>query len=59
MKTVRQREDERREEKLRQVHQQIEDGSLVVRRMTPRERAAADAALERRVGRSGKGAPRA
>ncbi len=40
MKSVRQRQEERRDEKLREVRRQIEDGSLVVRKMTPAERAA-------------------
>jgi hypothetical protein len=41
MKTLREREDERRKEKLREVRRQVKDGSLVVRRMTPKEHAAA------------------
>jgi hypothetical protein len=52
MKTPKQRADERREEKLREVARQIEDGSLVVRWMTPKERAAAQAGRERRRNRS-------
>jgi hypothetical protein len=40
VKSVRQREDARREEKLREVQRQIEEGSLKVRRMTAAERAA-------------------
>jgi hypothetical protein len=39
MKTIRQRQDERREEKLSEVRRQIADGSLVVRQMTAEERA--------------------
>jgi hypothetical protein len=39
MKPVRQRAEERRQEKLALVRQQIEDGSLVIRQMTPEERA--------------------
>jgi hypothetical protein len=38
-KSAKQRADERREEKLREVQRQIDEGSLVVRRMTRRERA--------------------
>ena len=52
MKTIREREDERRQEKLREMRRQIKDGSLVVRRMTAEERAAAKAALDRRKQRS-------
>jgi hypothetical protein len=39
MKTVRQRAEERRQAKLALVRRQIEDGSLVIRQMTPEERA--------------------
>jgi hypothetical protein len=39
MKTPKQREDERRQEKLAALQQQIEDGTLTVRKMTARERA--------------------
>ncbi len=46
-KTVKQRQDDQRQEKLREVRRQIKDGSLVVRQMTRKERAAADAARER------------
>jgi hypothetical protein len=38
MKTQREREAERRREKLEHVQQQIRNGSLVVRKMTPEER---------------------
>ena len=47
-KTVKQRQDDKRKEKLREVRKQIKDGSLVVRQMTRKERAPADAARERR-----------
>jgi hypothetical protein len=47
-KTVKQRQDDKRKEKLREVRRQIEDGSLKVRQMTRKERAAAKAAQERR-----------
>ena len=40
MKSVRQRQDERRDEKLREVQRQIDEGTLVVRKMTKAERAA-------------------
>ena len=39
-KTVRERQDERRAEKLREIRKQVKEGSLVVRKMTPAERAA-------------------
>ena len=39
-RTVREQQDKRREEKLRQVEQQVEEGSLVIRKMTPAERKA-------------------
>ena len=40
MKTPRQRAEERRQEKLAVVHQQIEAGTLTIRQMTVEERAA-------------------
>jgi hypothetical protein len=40
VKSVRQRQDERRDEKLKEVQRQIDEGSLVVRKMTKAERAA-------------------
>jgi hypothetical protein len=40
VKTERQRQDERRAEKLRQVRRRIENGASTVRRMTPLKRAA-------------------
>ena len=42
-KSSKQRADERREEKLREVQRQIDEGTLVVRRMTKREQAAHEA----------------
>lgn len=39
-RTVREQQDKRREEKLKQVQQQVEDGSLVIRKMTQAERKA-------------------
>jgi hypothetical protein len=39
-RTVREQQDKRREEKLKQVQQQVDDGSLVIRKMTPAERKA-------------------
>ena len=39
MKTAQQRAEERRREKLADVQQQIDDGTLTVRRMTAEERA--------------------
>lgn len=38
MKTTRQRADEKRAEKLAQVAEQVESGSLVIRKMTDAER---------------------
>lgn len=38
MKTTRERAQERREEKLESVREQVESGSLVIRRMTDEER---------------------
>ena len=40
-KTVRQRQDEQRAEKLKDIKRQIKDGSLVVRQMTKKEKAEA------------------
>ncbi len=37
-RTVREQQDKRREEKLKQVQDQVDDGSLVIRKMTPTER---------------------
>ncbi len=37
-RTVREQQDKRRAEKLEQLQEQIDDGSLVVRKMTPAER---------------------
>ncbi|MGI8660280.1 MAG: hypothetical protein ACR2LH_04485, partial [Thermoleophilaceae bacterium] len=37
-RTVREQQDKRREEKLKQVQEQVDDGSLVIRKMTPTER---------------------
>jgi hypothetical protein len=39
MKTQQQRAQELREEKLASIREQVEQGSLVIRRMTPEERA--------------------
>jgi hypothetical protein len=38
--TVKQREEQRRREKLSDIRQQVKEGSLVIRQMTPEERAA-------------------
>jgi hypothetical protein len=38
MKTVQQRQNERREQKLEQIRRQLADGSLVIRKMTAEER---------------------
>jgi hypothetical protein len=38
MKTARERAEEKREEKLEAVRQQVESGSLVIRQMTDEER---------------------
>ena len=38
MKTMRERADERRQEKLDEVREQVENGSLVIRKMTDEER---------------------
>ena len=40
MKTQKERAEERRKEKLAQIQDQIDDGSLTVRQMTPEERKA-------------------
>ena len=37
-RTVREQQDKRREEKLKQVQEQIDDGSLTIRKMTKKER---------------------
>ena len=37
-RTVREQQDRRREEKLKQVQEQVDDGSLVIRKMTDKER---------------------
>ncbi len=37
-RTVREQQDKRREEKLKQVKEQVDKGSLVIRKMTPAER---------------------
>ena len=37
-RTVREQQDKRREEKLKQVQEQIDEGSLVIRKMTAKER---------------------
>ena len=37
-RTVREQQDKRREEKLKQVQEQVDDGSLVIRKMTNEER---------------------
>ena len=39
-RTVREQQDKRREEKLKQVKEQVDDGSLVIRKMTVKERKA-------------------
>ena len=39
MKTQKQRDQKRREEKLAAIQQQIDQGNLKVRKMTPKERA--------------------
>ena len=39
-RTVREQQDKRREEKLKQVRQQVDEGSLVIRKMTTEERKA-------------------
>ena len=37
-RTVREQQDKRREEKLKQVQEQVDEGSLVIRKMTTKER---------------------
>ena len=37
-RTVREQQDKRRAEKLKQVQEQVDDGSLVIRKMTAEER---------------------
>jgi hypothetical protein len=39
-RTVREQQDKRREEKLKQVQEQVDDGSLVIRKMSAKERKA-------------------
>ncbi len=39
-RTVREQQDKRREEKLKQVQEQVDEGSLVIRKMTKQERKA-------------------
>jgi len=39
-RTVREQQDKRREEKLKQVEEQVQEGSLVIRKMTNAERKA-------------------
>jgi len=39
-RTVREQQDKRREEKLKQVKEQVDEGSLVIRKMTAKERKA-------------------
>jgi len=39
-RTVREQQDKRREEKLKQVQEQVEEGTLVIRKMTSAERKA-------------------
>jgi len=39
-RTVREQQEKRRQEKLKLVQQQVEEGSLVIRKMTPDERKA-------------------
>jgi hypothetical protein len=38
MKTQRERDDEKRRQKLQEIEEQVKKGSLVVRQMTPEER---------------------
>jgi hypothetical protein len=38
MKTQRERDAEKREQKLREINEAVEDGSLVIRKMTATER---------------------
>jgi hypothetical protein len=40
MKTQRERNDEKRREKLAAIQEQVEQGTLKIRKMTPEERAA-------------------
>jgi hypothetical protein len=40
MKTQRERNDEKRREKLAAIKEQVEQGTLTIRKMTPEERAA-------------------
>lgn len=40
MKTQRERNDEKRREKLAAIQEQVESGTLTIRKMTPEERAA-------------------
>jgi hypothetical protein len=40
MKTQRERNDEKRREKLAAIEEQVKEGTLTIRKMTPEERAA-------------------
>jgi hypothetical protein len=52
MKTQQQRSQELREEKLASIREQVEEGSLVIRQMTPEERASYGPRRARPDGRS-------
>ena len=47
-RTVREQQDKRREEKLKQVQEQVDEGSLVIRKMTDEERARFESARRNR-----------
>jgi hypothetical protein len=38
MKSIRERQEERREQKLGEIRRKVETGALVIRQMTPKER---------------------
>ena len=38
-KTIRQKQDQKRQEKLEAIQKQVDEGSLVIRKMTAKERA--------------------
>jgi hypothetical protein len=53
-KTQREREAEQRQMKLDRIQEQVDEGSLVIRKMTDEERAGFDSARRNREGAKGK-----
>jgi hypothetical protein len=48
MTTIRQRQEEKRREKLEHIRRQVADGSLVIRKMTAEERRQSDGSRAKR-----------